>query len=174
MRVAVVVALADRDDAGARADGREEARCVRVAPVVRDLEDVGPQPPRLAEQLPLRLGLDVAREQDATRVVGDPQDHRGVVRTRGGLGGRPEHVHRRRPEREPVSRPHRDHGDVARTGGSVGGPDRRGDTVALDRPRTHHEGRDVEVREHRGEPARVIVVRVAQHHRVEAADTPVP
>ena len=97
-RVPVVVVLARRGDRDPGPEPPQEVEVLEPAPVVRDLEHVGPQPRPGARQRHLRLGLDVAGQQDADAADRHQQHHRGVVGT----------VVRRHPRR----RPERLQGDV--------------------------------------------------------------
>lgn len=83
-RMAVGVALADRDDRDPRMDRGEQVRVLMRRAVVRHLQDVGGQVRVRGEDRGLRRRFDVAGEQEADRAVPgrdrDLEDDTGVVR----------------------------------------------------------------------------------------------
>ena len=85
-RVAVGIARADRDDRGRRPDGVEErVRRRGPAPVVGDLEDVGPGESTSDEDR-VDVLLDVTGEQEPPPVDLTAQDDRDIVDPRAGVG----------------------------------------------------------------------------------------
>jgi hypothetical protein len=106
-RVSVAVVLPDRDQGDAGTAGRQEGRIGICAPVMRDLQHVRTQVDPGREDPRLGLCAQIAGEQDPHPALGDPDDHRQVVR----LGGRSgplwfggEHLDRRTADRPPVTR----------------------------------------------------------------------
>jgi hypothetical protein len=78
--VTVGVVRADRDQCGPGAAGRQEFRIGVGAAVVGHLQHVGAQVDAGRDDPGLRLGAEVAGEEDAQPPVGDPRDQGQVVR----------------------------------------------------------------------------------------------
>jgi hypothetical protein len=157
--MSVGVVLPDRDQRDAGTAGREEGRIGVRASVVRDLQHVRAQVDPGGEDPRLGPGAQVSGEQDPHAALGDPDDHRQVVRLggRGGalrLGG--EHLDRGTPDRPSVTR-HEDralgtassHEPVERPCPLVGGSQRAGG---------HHPY--LAPGQRAGEPSRMIGVQV--------------
>jgi hypothetical protein len=174
MPVAVVRADGDQRDPS-RARGEEGGIGVAAA-VVRDLEHVGAQVGAVGEDPGLRLGAEVAGEQDAQPPGGDPDDQREVV----GLGAG------RRPPG-----PGREHLDLRTTDRSTvtGNEHRPLRAVAADQllegrhavvgrgERAGGDGADLAPGQRSGKPGRVVGVQVRhqdQRQRVDAQPVQAP
>jgi len=77
--MAVVVARADRDQRDPRLDGADERWVLVPAAVVGDLQHVGGEVSSPAQQITLRLELDVPGREDRHLAHADPRYDRGVV-----------------------------------------------------------------------------------------------
>ncbi len=104
-RVPVGVVRADGDERHPGAAGRQEGGVGVRAPVVGNLQHVRAQVGPGRQDARLGPGAEITGEQHPHPTLGDPDDHRQVVRL-GGRGGplrrRGEHLDVRRPHRSPV------------------------------------------------------------------------
>ena len=125
-RVAVRVVGAHRDQRDPRAGCRQEPRIGVGAAVVRDLEHVGPDIDPPVEDAGLRLGAQVAGEEDPHAALGDPHEQAQVVgrgRRRGDLRRGRQHLDRGGADRAPVARNQRQAAGSGMTGQGVDAPD---------------------------------------------------
>lgn len=167
------VVTTNPDERDVRPGGAEEARRVRVAAVVGDLEHLGAQAVAIAEHERLGEHLRVAGEQHPTVGMVEPQHERGLVevgadtaRTR-----RREDGEDRRPHAEPVPGGERRDRHAAIAGHRVRLVG-RGARALVERVRTDEQRADGRAPQHRGQAAGVVVVRMGEHDRVEPTHPP--
>lgn len=177
VRVAEGVAAAGRHQRHGRVDHVEEPLGVRRTSVVRDLQHVGTQPLRGAEQTQLRLHLGVAGEQQDRPAVLDAQDDRALVEVAAeALVGRgAEHLGGRAADPQAVPCDDVAHRHIASArGGPHGFHGRRHATrfrPSIPRDvRRRQEQPDADPAQHGRQPAGVVVVRVRQHDSIQDAD----
>jgi hypothetical protein len=167
----VRVVGADADERDVRHRGGEEPGGVRVAAVMRDLERTGAQRLGVAQHERLGEHLGVAGQEHASVRVVDAKHEGDLVQVGADrtVAGRRQHDDLRRAEREPVAG-HQGHDrDGLGARGRIGLVRGRGGAVC-ERIGADEQRADVEPPQDRREPAGVVVVRVGQRDRVEAAD----
>jgi len=171
--VSVAVPGTDADDRHIGPGCDEESVVARRPAVVRHLEVARLQQFGCAQQIGLRLALDVAGEQGATRAVRDPHHDRGLVLLGVGTAvgparGRREHLDTQRTQASARARHGRAHRDRA-FGRELAHPD-RGRQVGGQRGRPDRS--DGALLHDRRQAVDVVRVGVARDHEVEVA-TPV-
>jgi hypothetical protein len=168
-RVAVGVVGPDRHQRHPRTGPGEEVRIGVGAAVVRHLEDVGGQVEPVADEPLLRLGSEVAGEQDPQAVHGHPRDHAEVVGGRSGhrpVGRRREHLELGRSDAHAITR-------LEHRPGARGAPEHRvqcGGPVVVGCERTRGHRADVAAGQRSGQTADVVGVEVAEQHQRQLVD----
>ena len=167
--MAVGVVPADGDDGDPGTAGREEARVVVRAPVVRHLQHVGPQVHAPTQQPLLCLFTEVPGEQDPHAVHRHPGDDGQVVglgATGGDLGRRCQHLDGGRPHLALVA----GHQYLLSRPRAADRPAQRGATVVGGRERSRGHHPDLPVAERAGQAADVVGVQVGEQHQRQPVD----
>ena len=168
-RVAVRVVRSHGDQGDAGAAGGEELRVRVAAAVVGHLEDVGPQVGPLGDHPCLRLGTEVAGEQDRAAAHGRADDQGQVVDLRTGdrtlgRGGQDLQVHV--PRRPPVAG--HEHGPLPTEAVHVP-VEARGPLLGRREGAGRHHP-DIAVPERAREATHVVGVEMGDHHQRQSID----
>lgn len=154
MRVTVVVVASGADQGDGRPNGVQEPDRIGVPTVMRDLEDIGPQPVGAGHEQRLPGRFDITGQQQAPSAHPQLQDQRMIVHrpARDPARGRSEHRHVERAQPEGLAR-----GDQPQRGAAADGLRVRlmgrdwrpiGERLRRDEQRA-----DVERAQHLGEPS---------------------